>query len=216
MRGGLILAGGKSRRFGEEKCLLEVLGKILVEWVIERLSFLDELRIALRYGQRLPERIEIPVSYDSGEVGPLGGILEALKEMRSEFVFITACDMPMIRRDAVELLFSLSSSHDAVLPEWSSGYIEPLHAIYRREAMIRACEEALRKGERRISSAISRLQRVLRFPAESLPKESFFNLNTEEDLKELIKLLREERREEIDELKGWNPDIKSRRNHDKA
>lgn len=198
MRGGLILAGGKSRRFRGEKCYIEIFGKSLIERVVERLSFLDELRIALRFGQRIPERLEIPVSYDSGEFGPLGGILEGLKSMSSEFVFITACDMPMIRRDAVELLFSLSTSQDAVLPEWSSGYIEPLHAVYRRESMMRACEEALREGERRISSAISRLRRVLRVPAESLPEESFFNLNTEEDLEKLINFIKrgEEKRSE--------------------
>jgi len=189
MRGALILAGGRSKRFGRDKCGMEILGKRLVEYVLERLSFLDELRVSLRKDQELKNHLEVPVSFDEGANGPLEGIVSGLRDMTSDYIFITACDMPLIRRDAVERLFSLSRKWDAVIPVWKSGYMEPLHAVYRREEMLRASEEALRRGERRVASAISKMRRVLRFPAEEFPEETFFNVNSEEDIEILVKFL---------------------------
>jgi|Deesub1362B_J571_1020462.scaffolds.fasta_scaffold00110_25 molybdopterin-guanine dinucleotide biosynthesis protein A len=189
MRGALILAGGRSKRMKKEKCEINVFGKTLIQYVVERLSFLDELRIALRRDQRIKEDLRVPLSFDSGMMGPLEGMRSGLREMRSDYIFVTACDMPMIRRDAVEKLFSLSRGYDAVIPKWSSGYLEPLHGIYRKDAMLIASEDALKNGERRISSAILRLSKVLYFPAEDLPKETFFNVNSEEDLRKLVKFL---------------------------
>ena len=63
--------------------------------------------------------------------GPIGAIYTALKEATSKYVFITACDMPIINLDYIKYMMELIKSENVQgVVSYNSKYIEPLYAFY--------------------------------------------------------------------------------------
>ncbi len=196
MRSGIILAGGRSTRFGGgEKSLKPVNGRPMICHVREAVRpIVDEVVFSFRdEGQR--DRVfpylsgsGDPVVYDElHDIGPLAGVMRALEAARGEYVVIVACDMPFVNPRAIELLFERARGHDAAVPRDAGSFLEPLHAVYRREPMIRAVEQALRAGERRIAAPLKYLKDVVYVPADEIRKvdpglKTFLNVNRAEDL----------------------------------
>ena len=115
---GLVLAGGKSRRFGgEDKGLLPLADKPMVEHVLERLApqvqslFLSCNRHQSDYQNTLnhvasahPSISETALVSDPAPqnyAGPLVGIYSLLQQARTGWVLICPCDMPLIPRTIV-------------------------------------------------------------------------------------------------------------------
>jgi molybdopterin-guanine dinucleotide biosynthesis protein A len=196
MRSGIILAGGRSTRFGGgEKSLRAVEGKPMICRVREAvLPVVDELVVSVRdeqqYGRVFPFLIggSQTIAYDRlRDIGPLAGVLESLKAAKGEYVFIAACDMPYISTKAIALLFEKAKGHDAAVPKGPGDYLEPLHAVYRREPMIRAVEESLAAGEHRIASPLKHLKDVVYVPYDEFKTidpelKTFRNINRAEDM----------------------------------
>jgi molybdopterin-guanine dinucleotide biosynthesis protein A len=196
MRSGIILAGGKSTRINTNKSMAQIGNKKMIEHVLDNVSgIVDEvLVVAGDLGQR--EKIstvicEASLTHDHiVGYGPVAGILAGLQSAKGEYVMVVACDMPFVNPDVVDFLFSLSDGYDAVVPRWSDGNIEPLHAIYKRNSTIKACESAIEKDDRRIISPLNALSRVRYVSIEKIkeidPKlRTFINVNTTEDLERM-------------------------------
>jgi molybdopterin-guanine dinucleotide biosynthesis protein A len=197
MRSAIILAGGRSTRFGGgEKSLRTVGGKRMICRVIEALCpTVDELIISVR-GELQRDLLFPFISdrefvYDETEgIGPLSGVHSGLRRARGEYVVIAACDMPLINTAAVELLFERARDHDAAVPRHDGGFIEPLHAVYRREAMLEAVTESIRAGESKISAPLKRLKDVVYVPESEFRKvdpelDTFLNVNRAEDMEKI-------------------------------
>jgi molybdopterin-guanine dinucleotide biosynthesis protein A len=154
----------------------------------------DELIVSVRDEQQrnrvfpyLPDGSNTFVYDELRDIGPLAGILPALRAARGEYVVIVACDMPFISTRAIELLFASAKGHDAAVPAGDDGFLAPLHAVNRREPMIRPVEESVRKGERRIAAPLKYLGDVVYVPAAEIRKvdpglNTFLNVNRAEDL----------------------------------
>ncbi|HEY3272465.1 MAG TPA: molybdenum cofactor guanylyltransferase [Methanocella sp.] len=196
MRSGIILAGGRSTRFGGgEKSLRAVDGKPMICRVREALlPEVDELVVSVR-DERQRDLVfpflsegNHTFAYDRlRDIGPLAGVLESLKAARGEYVFIAACDMPFINSRAIDFLFEKARGHDAAVPVGPNDFLEPLHAVYRRESMIKAVEESLRLGEHRIASPLRHLKDVVYVPFEEIKAvdpelKTFRNINRAEDM----------------------------------
>ncbi|WP_376790870.1 molybdenum cofactor guanylyltransferase [Thermoflexus sp.] len=127
-----ILAGGQSRRMGRNKAFLEWKGRPLIVDLIERFHQIsdDVLLIApnVEPFQDLPVRLILD---PSPPVGPLGGLWSGLLGARYEWVFATACDMPLVDPRVVQWLFDQRAGADAVVLIDEQGRPEPLHAMYR-------------------------------------------------------------------------------------
>ncbi|HTY90530.1 MAG TPA: molybdenum cofactor guanylyltransferase [Methanocella sp.] len=199
MRSGLILAGGRSTRFGGgEKSLRLVGGKRMICRVIDALCpVADELVISVR-DERQKELLfpfirGMEFVYDPiKDIGPLSGILAGLERARGDYVVVVACDMPLINTAAVRLLFERAQGHDAAVPGHAGGLIEPLHTVYHREHMLRAVKESIAAGESKISAPLMRMKDVVYVPDEEIRRvdpelETFLNVNRAEDM-ERIKL----------------------------
>ena len=61
--------------------------------------------------------------------------------MHGEYVFVAACDMPCFHPGVVRLLFDAVAGYDAAIPSWNADMLEPLHAVYRRSALLDYLEE---------------------------------------------------------------------------
>ena len=186
---GAVLAGGRSRRFGGNKLLHRIDGKLLVLHTIERLescpSIEEVVLIASPENAGSLERFGRRIIVDELLVGPLGGIYTALKLGDA---FVVAGDMPSIVPEIVETIIGefRKKEVDACVPRWPNGYIEPLHAAYSKGFM-RAIKKRLDEGEYQIKKALE-IAKVCYFPLEDVPKEwhvSFFNVNRRKDVENL-------------------------------
>lgn len=197
MRSGIVLAGGKSTRFGgEEKSLKIVKGKRMICRVIDAMQgVVDEIVISVR-DERQRDLISpfvnvYPFVFDEvHDIGPLAGIDSCLKKIDGEYVFIAACDMPFINKNAIELLFEKAIGHEAAVPRHENGFIEPLHSVYRRDAALEAVEASMRAGERRIAAPVNRLRDVAYVSDAEMKKadpelETFLNINEAEDMRRM-------------------------------
>ncbi len=195
MRSGLILAGGRSTRFGgAEKSLFMINGKRMICRVIDALSpVVDEIVISVRDEHQM----SLLAPFVGGRgfaldetrgIGPLSGVYAGLRRARGEYVAVVACDMPLISGAAIGLLFDLADGHDAAVPAHEGGFIEPLHAVYRREPMLEAVKKSIMAGERKISAPLKRLSDVVYVPDDEIRKvdpalKTFLNVNRAEDMK---------------------------------
>jgi len=149
----LILAGGMGSRLGyREKALIDIKGRPLIVLVIEKLkNVVDTIIVSVRdeaQGKMLESFLPgCRFAYDTYKnVGPLAGILSGLEACEDDLCFIAACDMPFINENVVTMLFEKSEHHDAAIPRWDDGFLEPLHAVYKRKPMLRETKKAVEKG----------------------------------------------------------------------
>jgi molybdenum cofactor guanylyltransferase len=187
-----IQAGGYSARMGQDKGLVLLGGKPMIEHVLKRVEDLgNELMITTphpesyaRFGARL-------VSDPEFHAGPLVGLQTALRAASHESVLVLACDMPFVERKLLEYMLSMASQADGVVPQ-RDGYYEPLQAVYSRRCLT-AIDAALDSGERRVASFYSRVHIHTVEPPilDQLDPRglSFFNVNTPEDLVRAERLL---------------------------
>ncbi len=182
---GAILAGGKSRRMGQDKAWLDLGdGVPLVRRVAAALARVaDDLLVVAND----PRYIELghPVAPDRyGATGAFGGIATAISAARGELVCVAACDMPFPSPDVYALLLRLVEGYDVAIPRIDGEY-ETMHAVYRRTCLP-AMERALARGDLRVISFFPDVK-VREVGAEEIgaidPElRSFTNLNTPEEL----------------------------------
>lgn len=111
--------------------------------------------------------------------GPLAGILSTMQEMRSRYVFAVAGDAPFIDTPFIEWLAAhLQPGDEAVVP-WHRGRLEPLAAIYDRQAFLRVGIPLLLAGQGALRSVIDAL--VARYVTIENGERVFANINTPAD-----------------------------------
>lgn len=181
---GVILAGGKSKRMGQNKALLKVNGERMIETAYRRMSELFDEVLLVTNSPELYDFIPCRKIADIyPDMGPLGGIHAALTNCTAARAFVTACDMPGLNPLLVCELSSLRGGEDSVVPETPGGR-EPLHAVYDKSCLP-GMEKMLQAGERSILSFLDRAK-VRLVPRERIAVldpdfSSFRNINTPED-----------------------------------
>lgn len=184
---GIILVGGKSRRMGQDKALLSVQGKTLIERALE--PFQQSFEQVLLIGDR-PERFaafRLPVVPDLYPGSSLGGLYTGLYHARTEHIFVTSCDLPFPNPAILRYLCDARGRYDAVIPCSSQGS-EPLFACYRKSCLD-AMRDRLEQQRFSISSVCSSL-RTRQVPYQDIASfdpagTAFLNLNTPEDITQL-------------------------------
>jgi molybdopterin-guanine dinucleotide biosynthesis protein A len=188
VRAGVILAGGRSTRFGErDKALAELDGTPMIRRVATRVdSVVDDLVVNCRDAQVAPLAAALDgmeptfARDDRPDEGPLAGIATGLRTTRARYAAVVACDMPFVDPDFVDFLFSRASGRDAAIPR-PDEWLQPIQAVYRTDAMAGACERALARGDRRPVDPLSDLDAVVVGRAEierHTTARTFENLNT--------------------------------------
>ncbi|NYT05289.1 MAG: molybdenum cofactor guanylyltransferase [Methanomicrobiales archaeon] len=141
-RTAIILVGGEARRAGgREKYFFSYRGETFIDRLVTALSKVaDEIIVVARDPEQCARFLHIGgvaiVPDIRTGIGPIGGIHAGVLQARGDLVFIAACDMPCINPAVVELLFSLIDTCDAAIPAWDENRLEPLHAVYRRTALL--------------------------------------------------------------------------------
>lgn len=202
MADGIVLAGGRSTRFGsEDKATADLAGTPMIRRVGDRLAGVtDRLVVNCRADQataveRAFESYRNPVVIAEDpdpDEGPMAGIRTGLQAAESEYAFVAACDMPFVEPGLVEHLLSRARDHDAAIPRIGDGWFQTTHAVYRADAMADACERALAAGERKVIAPLEHLDYVVADEAEvrtHASLDTFENLNTREEFEEAVRRL---------------------------
>jgi molybdopterin-guanine dinucleotide biosynthesis protein A len=183
---GVILAGGQSRRFGSNKALAAHGGKPLIQHVTEIISSLFSSCLLVTNTPETYSFIGIPMIGDIYlDMGPLAGIHAALVNIKTDWAFVTACDMPRLNPVLIKYLCGLAAEQfDAVTP-WPAGGPEPLYGLYHKKCLP-IIEKRLQKKQVAIHKALAELS-VRRVDDEEMRgiggyRNTFHNINRPEDL----------------------------------
>jgi len=180
---GAILAGGAARRLGGvAKGLIEIDGVRMIERVARALRPVTERIVVVSSiegaGDWLADA-DVVTDEQPGS-GPMGGIASALRATGGD-VLVVAWDSNFVRTALLVPLLTAEIGNDAVVWRLPSG-IEPLIALYRQSALP-TIDAALARGERRARDIVSLLRvRTLTELPVGCSVESFFSVNTPDDL----------------------------------
>ena len=198
MPAGVIVAGGRSTRFGErDKAVADLAGVPMIRRVADRIvPAIDELVVNCRADQRdVIERAlsgyALPTAFAEDEEtdqGPMAGIGRGLRTLGGdELAFVVACDMPLVDPDFVSHLAERATGRDGAVPKLDDGWFQTTHAVYRAGPMGDACEKALARGDRKIIAPLTDIDYVVIDEEEVrehavLGPKVFENVNTETEL----------------------------------
>lgn len=180
---GIILAGGKSKRLGVDKALVELAeGRgSLIESVVSRVAPLSyEVIVVTNSPDHYPSLQVQFVADVYPEHGSLGGIYSGLKAASCEFGLVVACDMPFLNDRLLRHMLDQPFNYDVLIPRLD-GHLEPLHALYRKTCLPHMLR-LLEVGNFKIIDFFDEVtvryiegDAVRRFDPDLL---SFFNVNT--------------------------------------
>ena len=197
MRAGVVVAGGRSTRFGDrDKVVASLAGVPMIRRVAERLAgVVDVLVVNCRDDQAdaiAAALAGMDVEYapdPEPDRGPAAGIHAGLDLLGTERpavedAAVVAADMPLVDPAFVSHLFDRAADHDAAVPRIDDR-LQPLQAVYRVDAMADACAAALSRDERSVTAVLTDLDRVV-VEREELREHtrpaSLTNVNTREEL----------------------------------
>lgn len=200
---GIVLAGGASRRMGQDKAWLELDGAFLIVRVVEALGQVcDEIVVVTNTAPRVPLPGARTVPDEIPNTGSVGGLYSGLKAAGNELALAVACDMPFLNVPLLQFLISVSSAHDVIVPGVRDPHkperpnkrqdtakkfdLHPLHALYRKSCLA-PMREAMDRNDLRmigfyegVRVKIVEQAEIERFDPGHL---SFWNVNTPEELK---------------------------------
>jgi len=195
----IVLAGGRSARFGDaDKALATVGGTPMLVRAVRTVAAATGRRpivaVATAEGQRAYADALDDAGVDAAFVrddpalaGPVAGIASAVSETSAEWLLICACDLPLVTEDVIDWLGDdRMDDVDAVVPA-VDGKLQPLCGVYRRTALRRAVD-AVAAGERNSVRALLDRLDVHRPDAAAAPEgvraaDALANVNTREQLR---------------------------------
>jgi len=191
---GIILCGGKSCRFGEDKGLCTLGGKRMIDYPLEALKGLcDEIIISSnddRYfnlGYKVvPDTIK--------NIGPLGGIYTALNESKTDDNIIISCDMPFVNSELLEYILK-NKGKSLIASAFEGQFVEPLCSYYNK-SIIPLVEEMIENERFKLQRLLEKANYKKIIIDDSLhfyKKHLFLNINTQIEYNKATDILKEKR-----------------------
>ena len=188
---GVILAGGKSRRMGENKALMRLGDDSLIGHVIHHMRCVTDELLLITNSPTEYAHLDVPMHGDIlPDTGALGGIHTGLMRASHDAVLCVACDSPFLEPKLLTYLVSVLGEYDAVMPETFAHHdntqitLQTLCAAYSKRCLP-IIELMLRESELRVHALQERahIKRVSPEVWQEFDPEgmSFFNINTPED-----------------------------------
>ncbi|MEX0268890.1 molybdenum cofactor guanylyltransferase [Leptolyngbyaceae cyanobacterium UHCC 1019] len=196
----IILAGGQSSRMGRDKALIRVEGIPLLQRTcaiaLQRAPEVFVVTSALRdYSKVVPDRcilIKEPLlANESKPQGPLVGFIQGLKQVKTEWVLLLACDLPRLNQEILQRwMLQLPPINDviALLPQGEKGW-EPLCGFYRTDCLP-SLNQFRQQGGRSFQGWLAQASvQTIQFSDDPDTKRQeqamLFNCNTPEDLRQI-------------------------------
>jgi molybdopterin-guanine dinucleotide biosynthesis protein A len=191
---GILLAGGKSRRMGEDKRRLVVGEQTLLERGLAVLrSIFQEVLVVIAQDSP-PLGVDASVVRDLvPDCGSLGGLYSGLMQATTPWVFVVACDMPFLNQAVIAQFTSRRATADIVMAKLDAR-LHPMHALYGKQCLP-VLEQMIGARQLKIQEMVSQLSLRVRYVTEAdlvtidPSWRSFYNVNTLADLEAARSLL---------------------------
>ncbi len=196
--GGIVVCGGKSNRMGRPKEWLPFEGEPMLARVVRMLAtVVSPVVVVAAAGQELPPLPDgVFVLRDARpDQGPLEGIAAGLNAIETEFAYLSACDVPLIRPEFVQAVIDRVMNCDAAIPN-IGGRLYPLSSVVR-VAPARTAARHLLDADRRAARFLFEELEAAQLGESELravdPElHALRNANTPEDYEELLRLISSE------------------------
>ncbi|OYT16479.1 MAG: hypothetical protein B7C24_07540 [Bacteroidetes bacterium 4572_77] len=175
--GAIILSGGKSSRFGEDKGLFEFNGKSLVEYSIATCrSYTSSL--VLVSDNAIYSKFGLPLCADIYEnCGPMGGIHSGLKHSLKEVNLVVSNDTPFVESRLIELLMKEYNGEDVLITQSCDGRYQTLVGLYNKR-IVEPMETELKSQHFKMIQFIKQTDfRIISLAKEQNLGDSFVNFN---------------------------------------
>ena len=187
---GIILAGGQSKRMGQDKAFLTINGVTFIDHILKVFrSVFEQIIIISNTPEKYRYANEIVIEDILPEKGPMGGLYTGLYVAKYDRNFVAACDMPFISKQLVEYLIGIQN-FDAVVP-YVNGRYQPLFAVYAKKCAP-LIKIQLDSGNLRISDLFHTIDMKVLNEDELLVFDrnllSFYNANTPDDYNAIARM----------------------------
>ena len=185
---GVVLAGGKSQRFGEDKCQVKLGDKLLIDYILSEI--IDEFKEVLlisnnKIKYNYSNKISLVEDTKKG-LGPLGGILTAMKWIRQnnksyKWISTFPSDTPFFKKQILNNFLEKIKDYEGKLFFINSN--DTRHNIFGLWSidLLERLEKDLDNGERKVEMWANKIG-VKSINMKFENKDPFFNINTKEDL----------------------------------
>lgn len=181
---GIILAGGKSKRFGQNKAFFELEGIRLIDRVMATMAEISSSVLISTGDDTLPmEGVHQVRDLEPGK-GPLMGIYSALRQSPTDHTFVLSVDTPFVPPALFRFLYSRKGSSRVVVPVYTNGFSEPLIGYYHKD-ILSVMEQVLATNDLKMTNffaAVPFLGINLERDWPDWSAKYVLNLNTREDL----------------------------------
>ena len=129
---GVILAGGRSQRFGSDKALATLSGKPLIAHAVELVKSVGLKACVVTESHRDYSFLRCPIYFDRQAYGgPLAGLERAFEIFPDEKILALTCDMPFLKKEDLRgLLDQKHEVYDVVVYRLENDRFQPFPGIY--------------------------------------------------------------------------------------
>ena len=192
----VVLAGGKSKRFGKDKSQVKLGNKILIDYVLtEIVDFYNDILIVTNEPIKFLNSNKISIINDFKKgLGPLAGVLSAMKWVKDnkknyKWISTFPIDTPFFKKEHLSKFYKeINLNESNLFFMKSKNTRHNIFGLWSLE-LFEKLELALDRGDRKVELWANEIGvKTIDFEDEN-NKDPFFNINTEEDLETAKKLL---------------------------
>ena len=193
---GAILAGGQSKRMGEDKLFLELNNKKLIEHTLDKVKkYLKKTIIITNHDNKFFSENNLITVKDcvKGQLGPLVGILTAMKwakENLSKCSWIATfpCDTPFFPESIIKSFIEESEKKESlILCASSHGRKHNIFGLWSLDLYDKLKDDLINKKVRKVQDWTEK-NKIKNLEFEFKDYDPFFNINTKDDLEFAKKL----------------------------
>ena len=192
----VVLAGGKSKRFGRDKSQVKLGDKILIDYILsEIVDLYKDILIVANQPIKFLNSDNICLIKDiQKDLGPLGGVFSAMKWVRDnkkdyKWISTFPIDTPFFKKDhLIKFYKEINLDKSNLFFMKSKNTRHNIFGLWSLE-LFEKLKLALDKGDRKVELWANEIGvKTIDFEHEN-NKDPFFNINTEEDLEAAKKML---------------------------
>ena len=186
----VVLAGGKSKRFGRDKSQVKLGSKILIDYILtEIIDLYKDILIVTNEPIKYLNSNKISITSDIKKgLGPLGGVFTAMKWVKDnkknyEWISTFPTDTPFFKKEHLNKFYKeINLEKSDLFFMKSKNTRHNIFGLWSIE-LFQRLELALDKGDRKVEHWANEIGvKTIDFEHEN-NKDPFFNINSEEDLK---------------------------------
>lgn len=195
---GIILAGGKSTRMGEDKAFIKIGDQTAIERIYNLLKSTFNEVIIIANNVAKFSFLNINVYEDVfKDIGPLAGIHSGLIHSSNQYNFIISCDMVLMQSDIIEYIVNYKSNKNIRVPR-VYGLIQPLCAVYSKDCISvieKMIQDSFKLKQPELNSPYRLIENQnieiieLGYLIKKFP-HAFLSMNNKQDYQKVIELLR--------------------------